>query len=220
MPSRFFGFCAVLFLAVSSRAQIVSVKDGNVFITDAAGQLRQLTDSGRDSDPALAPNGQTIAFVRALPERKVSTGSGDDNSEIWCIRTDGSHAERMVAPRAAPKMQDVLGQLAAPQFSADGRRLFFETTAWATSGAVHVLDLATRKEHFVCAGNNLEIVRTGEYRDCLLIQQHRYFIGGGSYDWFWLFRADGKEVGPVGEDTDTFHATFGADGKGAPAKSQ
>ena len=75
-------------------------------------------------------------------------------------------------------------------------------------GAVHVLDLSTKKEQFVCAGNSLEVIRSGEHKDCLLVQQHRYFIGGGSYDWFWLLRPDGKEVGPVGEETENFKEMY------------
>jgi len=53
------------------------------------------------------------------------------------------------------------------------------------------------------------VVTSGEYKDCLLVQQHKYFVGGGSYDWFWLLRPDGKEVGPVGEDTENFETTSG-----------
>ena len=56
-------------------------------------------------------------------------------------------------------------------------------------------------------GTDVKIVPSGEYKDCLLVQQHRYFVGGGSYDWFWLVRPDGKELGPVGEDTENFLAT-------------
>jgi hypothetical protein len=83
------------------------------------------------------------------------------------------------------------------------------TPAWATSGAVHVVDSTNRKERYLFAGNELKIVPSGEYKDCLVVQQHRYFVGGGSYDWFWLLRPDGKEVGPVGDDTSNFEATFG-----------
>jgi hypothetical protein len=54
---------------------------------------------------------------------------------------------------------------------------------------VHILDLATKKERFFTDGSGLE-------------------IGGGAYDWFWLVKPDGKEVGPVGETTDNFHSTF------------
>ena len=47
-------------------------------------------------------------------------------------------------------------------------------------------------------------LHSGEYRDFLIVQQHRYFLGGGSFDWYWLFRPDGKEVGPIGENANNF----------------
>ena len=102
----------------------------------------------------------------------------------------------------------MLANFAKPQFSTSVRYVFFLSDGWATSGAVHVVDTTNGKEHFVCPGLDLEVVAAGEYRDCLLVRQHRYFIGGGSYDWFWLLRPDGKEVGPVGEDTENFKATY------------
>jgi hypothetical protein len=64
---------------------------------------------------------------------------------------------------------------------------------------VHVVDVKTGAEHFVCPGNRLEILRQGQYADHLLITQHRYFLAGGSFDWVWLFTSDGREVGPVAD---------------------
>ena len=83
------------------------------------------------------------------------------------------------------------------------------TPAWAVSGAVHVVDTTNRKERYLLPGSDVKVVPSGEYKDCLLVLQHRYFVGGGSYDWYWLLRPDGKEVGPVGEDTENFEATYG-----------
>jgi len=80
--------------------------------------------------------------------------------------------------------------------------------AWTTSGAVHVVNTTNGKERFVLAGNDLEVIHSGEYRDHLLVSQHRYFVGGGSYDWYWLFRPDGEEVGPVGEDPENFRSMY------------
>lgn len=82
------------------------------------------------------------------------------------------------------------------------------TPAYATSGAIHVVDTTNGKERFLMAGHGVEVIPSGEYRDCLLIGQHRYFLGGGSFDWLWLFRPDGKEIGPVGEDATNFKETF------------
>ena len=105
-------------------------------------------------------------------------------------------------------MQNVIATFEDVNSSSDGRCVFFVTPAYATSGAVHVVDTTSGKERFLMAGNGLEVIHSGEYRDCLLVGQHRYFIGGGSYDWIWLFRPDGKEIGPVGEDATSFKELY------------
>ena len=71
-----------------------------------------------------------------------------------------------------------------------------------TSGAVHVVEVATRRTRFVAAGNSLEVVPSGHYAGCLLVSQHRYWMAGGSYDWTWLLSARGSERGPVVGDDD------------------
>ena len=198
-----------LAFAVPAFAQSVSVKDGNIQFTDRSGQTTALTSSGRDSDPVLAPDGKWVAFVRKVDGKKIASGSDElDPSELWQVRIDGKEPAMLVRCRESQKMESLIAGFENLQFSANGKLLYFVTPAWATSGAVHVVDTTNRKERYLFPGNNLKIVTAGEYKDCLLVQQHRYFIGGGSYDWFWLLRPDGKEVGPVGEDTENFEATY------------
>lgn len=190
--------------------EFVTVEEGNIFLARPGGRNLQLTSSGRDSDPILSPDRKRVAFVRATPDRKIAAGSGDDTSELWLMEADGSSPVRLLeahVARRANKLEGLVALISNPHFSCDGKRIFFQTTAWVTSGAIHVIDLATKKEHFVLAGDGLSIVREGDYRDCVVAQQHRYFIGGGSFDWFWLFRPDGAEIGPIGEDTQNFEAT-------------
>jgi hypothetical protein len=42
-----------------------------------------------------------------------------------------------------------------------------------------------------------------------MVQQHHYFVGGGSYDWYWLITPDGREVGPLGEALELFRESWG-----------
>jgi hypothetical protein len=191
-------------------AQTVSVKDGNIQFTDKSGKTTALTSTGRDSAPILSPDGKWVAFVRKVAGKKIATGSDEeDPTELWQVRIDGKEPSLLAKCRDSEKMESVIGGFENLQFSANGKLLYFVTPAWATSGAVHVVDTTNGKERYLFPGNDLKVVKSGEYKDCLLVQQHRYFVGSGSYDWYWLLRPDGKEVGPVGEDTSNFEATYG-----------
>jgi hypothetical protein len=183
----------------------VEAKDGNIVLRTVEGVAKTLTKSGRDSGPVISPDGKWIVFLRGVPGKKISTGAGDiDAAELWQVDAAGKEPLMLVAPREAEEVEKTIATFTDLQFSTDGRLVYFVTPAWATSGAVHVVDTTNRKERFVVAGNGLKVIHSGEYKDCLLLGQHRYFLGGGSYDWLWLFRPDGKEIGPVGEDSTNF----------------
>lgn len=207
---RHFGAIWVLWvvLVAQTQAQKVSIRDGNVCIV-TPGETKKLTNSGHDSEPVLAPDGKWVVFVRTLPGKKISTGSGEANeTQLWQIRADGRDPSCLVRSRPSDKMEMLLAGFSKPQFSSNGKLVYFLSEAWTTSGALHVVDTTNAKEHFVCPAGEFEVVPSGEYRDHLLVQQHRYFVGGGSYDWYWLLKPDGKEVGPVGEDTENFKTTY------------
>jgi hypothetical protein len=191
-----------------ANGQKLSLQNGNVCIV-VAGETKKLTSSGHDSEPVLAPDAQWIVFIRTVPGKIISTGAGDaKETQLWQMRADGKDAMCLVRSKASDKMETVLGGFSKPQFSTNGKLVYFLSEAWTTSGALHVVDTTNSKEHFVCPAAEFEVVPSGEYRDDLLVQQHRYFIGGGSYDWYWLLKPDGKEIGPVGEDTENFKTTY------------
>ena len=74
--------------------------------------------------------------------------------------------------------------------------------AWATSAAIHEVDLKTKKERFVCDGNELGIVSKGKYKGNLVVNQHRYYSNsdGGSYDHYYLVDENGKVLKELGEE--------------------
>ena len=102
-------------------------------------------------------------------------------------------------------MRFVLAGLSSPTFANDGKRIFFLSAAWVVSDALHVVDIASGRQHYVAPANSLEIVRGGRYAGCLLLQQHRYWLSYGTYDWLWLFAENGREIGPIANvDADDF----------------
>jgi hypothetical protein len=196
---------AALLTAVSvqaGRAANLGVAHGNIVLNG-----KTLTHGGQDSDPAMSLDGSRIVFTRKAgpsPAMKLCEESGGDRLlELWAIAADGSNPRKLLSTHGDDKPQLSICDFHAKQFSSDGQLLYFQTPAWATSGALHVFDLRTNEERFLVPSNEFVVLnqcKDKEYRDDLVVNQHRYFVFGGSYDWAFLFTPQGKELGPLGDD--------------------
>jgi hypothetical protein len=84
------------------------------------------------------------------------------------------------------------------QFSPDSKTLYFETSAWVTSGAIHAVNVNGNHLRFVTDGSELRVVKSGSYKGDIIVNQHRYRFKGdtplGSYNWDWLFTPTGKQI--------------------------
>lgn len=190
-----------ILLTGAAAAHTVSAVDGRIVL-----EGRPVTTGGRDADPVLSPDGKRIVFSRSVPGRPLTDCSGAEEIaqriELWTVGANGTGARRLLGLRPDKDMGKTICAFDNAQFSSDGRRLYFETPAWATSGAVHVYDFGSGKERLFKPGGGLKVLnrcKDRDYRDHLIIGQHRYFVFGGSYDWAYLFSPDGKEIGPLGD---------------------
>jgi hypothetical protein len=180
---------------------------GNIFI-ERSGVKVQLTKSEQDVEPVLAPSGDFVVYTRQGHGHNVhgydagqSCGVEPRPDELRQINTDGTGDKLlMTARKGEPEQQ--LCDFSSKQFSSDGRRLYFLTPGWATSNALHVYGMRSGDERFVLPANDLLVLNfcANKYKDDLVVLAHRYFLLGGSYDWYWLYDPTGKkELGPLGE---------------------
>lgn len=196
----------LLLLPLSAEAAPrVSVENGNVVIDDG-GARKQLTKSGRDSDPAISPDGRFVVFTREPEKRPAEEcGDGAQADQLMRINADGSGEAVLVRGRAGKKPEERLCGFTAKQFNSDGRMLYFLTPGWVTSGALHAYDFAAKRERFVVDASGLFVLSScrNEHKDRVAIMRHKYFVFGGSYDWYWLYDPKTrKEIGPLGEIDD------------------
>ncbi|MDY7225620.1 TolB family protein [Hyalangium rubrum] len=209
----------VLVLALPAHARGASVVEekGNLVLVEPGGKKRKLTSSGQDSQPSLSADGKAVVFVRRGSGAKLESAAGEvEANELWWMDTTGGKPRRLVRSAASDDPKKFLGALQTPQFSPDGKTVFFMSAAWTTSSAVHKVDVATGKEQFVSPGNSLEVIPRGEYQGRLIVQMHKYFLGGGTYDWFWVLEPDGREIGPIGEDLKGFLEIYVSEEQASP----
>jgi hypothetical protein len=180
----FFGFICLPPLVYAAQ---VSEIQGNIFYDD-----QQLTRSGKDRQPALSPDGQTIAFVREVENQAT---------ELWLMNASGNNAHAIVVNHEDEDIKKSLSELNNPIFTLNSKAVYFQSAAWATSGAVHIFDLTSNKEHFITDGNSLELVPSGKYKGYLIVTKHKYYKKmDGSYEDFCLVSPKGKEIKSFGED--------------------
>lgn len=188
----------------------VFVKYGNIFLSTEAGVV-QLTASGRDLEACPAPDEKTVAYVRDTPDVLVGAGSGDINAtELWVMRVDTGRAELLVRGKEEGGIEKTLAGMRSLSFSPDGQRIYFLSSAWATSDSVQMVSLVTKEVRFLIDGVSLRVIAKGIYRGFLLVDRAliKFDKNGDSLGrdvYLWLVTPEGKPVREIGH----------ADGKAA-----
>jgi WD40-like Beta Propeller Repeat len=181
------------------------LSEGNGIVLERDGGKKQLTNSLQDVEPALSPDGRLVYYTRrAAGPRDEQFCGGPKADELRVVGIDGKD-DKLVLSGHRGDPQSQLCDFSNKQFSADGRRLYFLTPGWATSDALHVFDLRAHEERFLLPATDFLVLNfcKNEHKDDLAVRSHRYFVFGGSYDWYWLHDSSGKkELGPLGEFAD------------------
>ncbi|MBU3130177.1 Ig-like domain-containing protein [Clostridium tagluense] len=132
----------------------------------------------------------------------ISTGAGDaPNNELWVKYSDGKE-ELLVASMDAEDVKDIIAGIFNPQLTQDKKKIYFMTEAWATSAAIHVVEIKSKNQQFVCSGNYLKIIEKGQYSGKLIVNQHRYYGAPnyGAYDNYYIVDENGKQIEDLGDD--------------------
>lgn len=208
MKTRLFyllPFCCVMFACGTSFGAgprgTVFVQEGNIVYSNPTGATEVLTETGADGAPVLSQDGSLVAFTRLT--RDTDEANFDPAvRDLWVIRLKGHKALRLVTGRPEGKEQpeQVLANIDHPAFSPDGNTVYFMTAAWTTSSAIHAVSTAGGAQRFVTSGNSLAVVSRGKYRGALLVEQHRYMDGHGSWNPAVLISPSGKKIKVVGEN--------------------
>jgi len=206
---RILGLVILLSGTVAAQAQATRVySDAGNIVIERNGSSTKLTTSEMDLDPVLSPNGASVVYTRQGRGRSPRTYEFNQvcpteprPDQLRRINVDGSSDQVLLMGRKGERARQ-LCDFRSKQFSSDGRRLYFLTPAWAASGALHVYDMRAGEEHFLMPAKGILVLSfcPNRYKDRLVVLSRRYFMLGGSYDWYWLYDPSGKkELGPLGQ---------------------
>jgi hypothetical protein len=206
---RILGLVILLSGTVAAQAQATRVySDAGNIVIERNGSSTKLTTSEMDLDPVLSPNGASVVYTRQGRGRSPRTYEFNQvcpteprPDQLRRINVDGSSDQVLLMGRKGEPARQ-LCDFRSTQFSSDGRRLYFLTPAWAASGALHVYDMRAGEEHFLMPAKGILVLSfcPNRYKDRLVVLSRRYFMLGGSYDWYWLYDPTGKkELGPLGQ---------------------
>ena len=211
-------------IKIGARVSIASAKRNTSVVTYAANghsqtyivpnidfqpvQLAATSRSFTVNEVVTAPGGRTNYHIITMPGKNTA---GDPNMEIEATYNLNASSKVLLVNRPSDEPEKNLTGFRNLTLSPDNKTLYFSTDAWATSGAVHALNIATKKVSFVAPGNLVCVVLAGQFQGDLVIGQHRYFVQGGSYNGIWLYNPSGKELGLVSleEDVPKDCATLG-----------
>jgi len=159
---------------------------------------------------AISHNGRWVAFVDPL-KRKVPEGCdqalGDNEIDRLDLYDVKRHLTRVLVPPVmeCDDPEKVIVGITEVAFSNDDQTVYFETNAWAVAGALHSVRIDGSHLRYITYSNGFAVLPKGEdYGNDLAIGQHRYFIPAGSYNWYWAYTPNGKEIGPIGPDLSGF----------------
>lgn len=181
-------------------------KNKNIFFySKNVDKVLQLTNTGKNSNPILSPDGRWLVFVKQskniMPEPCADFSNIDSKyaNELWVY--DLQNIKKRILVKDNFACDDPEKKITDPvqlHFSPNSKTLYFQTSAWATSGAIHAIDMDSKSPRFVTDGNEYHVIKDGKYEGDLVVNQHRYRFKGdtplGSYDWDWLYTPQGKQI--------------------------
>ena len=201
-----FAIFSVSFAAHRLAENVTTMTDAN--INNITVQPR--VDS-KDIDFSFSFNQNLVTFVRIKGEgrREAISGNMIYDQGVW-LRDLGTKQEKLIMangdisflPFAETEIFPFheVYRFESPRFSIDQKRIYFLVNAWVTSDALLEYDIVSQKINFVTPANFLKVIDAGIYKGKLLINQHRYFNGGGSYDHYYIIDTQGKEIKDLGNE--------------------
>lgn len=132
-------------------------------------------------DLVWSPSGKHAVFA-AVPGGSLEP---DCPTELYEVDLEGATLLRLLkAQHTTSEPERDLSCFYNPKYSADGLHIYFNTPAWATSGAIQAFDRGTGKVAFITDGGPYFVIGSGPDKGMLLVLRRKYpeNLDDGAYE--------------------------------------
>lgn len=176
-------------------------EDGKIVLCRSDSTALRLTQTGRDSEPALSPDGTQVAFVRLAGKERIALSGGDSveirDARIITIEAKGA-GEREVARNGE------CTSLGHPLWL-DERHIAVHAHGYdvptAHNKSVCFIDTATGKMKEIAESSLCVMpLRAGRFRGAAFVGGADFVAGGGTEGWFAVVSSSGKKLTTLEEN--------------------
>jgi hypothetical protein len=203
--------CLIAQLVKSQEATKTFIKNGNIYVQYDNAESRQLTAKGFDSQPIMANDKSFVIYLRTIknptePEEGVeiidetkivlyNLKSSVENVIVQGCKSDGTGSSPINYSDSDEYPFSGLCNISNLQLSSDGQRVYFETSAWTVSNAIHYCFIPSRKLAFFSSGWLNKVFQDGNLNITITdIEQNK-----GRYTQDWLYDKNGAAIEAIGE---------------------
>jgi hypothetical protein len=164
--------------------------DGSIVFIDSARKQHPLTSTRTDAEPSLSADKTSVVFVR-------------NKTELWMIGSDGSNERKLFSCPAAGNS----GACHSPQFSPDGRSVYFIRELSEDSGGVWKLDLSAGSvAQIIQDSAKFGVIMAGPTIGSIVADQKTISSDSSGQQYpsypFFLFSPAGEKIRQVGDDSE------------------
>ena len=206
------GILIFYFMPHNDRAQTKN-NDGKIFVASSSLEDSLTAKADTSEFDKSTPLSQCLSLEAAYSPRShngIFNAERENENGAYTLkikRIDNNSFVRVIKEKPDQDAKSNLAGFYEPRFSLDDKKVYFLSLAWTTSTAIHELDIATGKIRFVTDGTDFIVIPLGKYAGKLAIAKHKYFLGSGTYYWYWLMDPETGELAeedPIGEDLNMF----------------
>lgn len=189
-----------------------------VNIAELAASSTANTADNNERDLATSQNGKYSAYSKDQENLEYDPVDPINFNELW-LKDNDTNKEYVLVKSGKIKALNIknvnesnfpfdeIRNLYVKDFSSDGNTIYFFSRAWTTSLAIFSVNIKTNEIRFITDSNYLEVIKSGQYKDMLITNHHRYYEDKeGSYDYYYITdHMTGKDIKTLGEEKIIVH---------------